>query len=182
MTKVAAQGVPGAYSEQAASRLFYEPYLEFMPQFEDVFRAVQNKTHAYGILPVENTIGGAVELVHSLLKDYNVKVKHEITIPIHHVLLAKENIAVECIRAVYSHEQALRQCSNFIAQNLAITPMEMANTAAAARYVSKSCSKDIAAIASRESAKLYGLTVIAGDIQNEKENFTKFICIEKGEF
>ena len=176
---VACQGVEGAYSQIAANAAFEQPDIMYMRTFDGVFRAVDKGLCQYGMLPVENSTAGTVTDVYDLMKAYNFYIVRGVKVSISHMLLSKEKLAAEKIKAVYSHEQAIKQCSRFLEENQHIKVNYCANTAAAARMVAESADKDIAAIASEGCAQLYGLTVSARNVQNSDSNYTRFICISK---
>lgn len=176
---VACQGVPGAYSQIAASSVFEQPEIIYMRTFDGVFRAVDKGLCQYGILPVENSNAGSVTAVYDLMKIYNFYIVRSIKIPISHMLLAKKKIDITNIKEIYTHEQAAAQCSRFIEENSHIKLNICSNTAAAAKFVSENIRTDIAAIASADCADLYNLTVVTKDVQNNKNNYTRFICISK---
>ena len=175
---VACQGVSGAYSEQACEKIFDVPEIMFFNNFEGVFHAVRSGLCDYGILPLENSTAGSVNQVYDLMLKNKFYVVKSIRLKVDHSLLAKKGTSLADIKEVYSHEQAVNQCSNFISENK-IKANICANTAVAAKLVASSDRTDIAAIASAKCAELYGLTAIASDIQNYSNNYTRFICISK---
>ena len=175
---VACQGVSGAYSEQACEKIFDVPEIMFFNNFEGVFHAVRSGLCDYGILPLENSTAGSVNQVYDLMRKNKFYVVKSIRLKVDHSLLAKKGTSLSDIKEVYSHEQAVNQCSNFISENK-IKANICANTAVAAKLVASSDRTDIAAIASAKCAELYGLTAIASDIQNYSNNYKRFICISK---
>lgn len=176
---VACQGVRGAYSQIACQSFFEEPEILYFKNFQGVFRAVESGLCRYGILPIENSSYGSVTQVYDLMKKHNFYIVASHKLKINHVLLAKGAKRLSDIKEIYSHEQAIGQCSDFL-QGLRDTKTTVAeNTAAAARMVSESDRGDIAAISSENCAQLYGLTCIKRNIQNSGNNFTRFICISK---
>lgn len=177
--KVACQGVEGAYSQQAADRLFSLADIKYVNSFEDVFRAVQSGECSYGMLPVENSTAGTVTLVYDLMKRYRFYIVHTVKYKIEHSLLAKKSVKFEDIREIVSHEQALSQCSEFFKAHPEIKATVFENTATAAKYVAESGRVDIAAIASPDCMQLYGLTNLGEKVQNSDHNYTRFICISK---
>lgn len=175
---VICQGVAGAYSEQACRKLFEQPNIIFCNTFKDVFKAVNNGDCKYGLLPIENSIAGSVNQVYDLMHDNHFYIVRSVKLKVSHCLLAKKGVRKEDIKTVYSHEQAVNQCSDYIASNKFDT-MIYKNTAVAAKFVAESNRNDIAAIASPLCAELYGLEPLEYDIQNYKCNHTRFICISK---
>jgi len=175
---VACQGVEGAYSQFACDKMFTYPSIMYFSGFEDVFKAVDSGLCRYGILPVENSTAGSVNKVYDLMNKYNFYITHSLKLFIGHTLLAPEGVEIGDIKEVFSHEQALNQCSEYLAKlGVKITVCE--NTAVAAKKVAESGRKDCAAIGSKDCAELYGLRVLKSGIQNTDNNYTRFICISK---
>ena len=176
---VACQGVEGAYSEQACEKLFKRPNTFFFSSFEAVFSAIEKGLCRYGVLPIENSTAGSVNAVYDLMMRHHFHIVRSVRVKIDHNLLARPGAKLSGIREIYSHEQALSQCESFLhtLKDVKITPVE--NTAVAARLVAESPRRDIAAIASRKCAELYGLKVRQSGIQQEGNNHTRFICIGK---
>ena len=177
---VACQGVEGAYSQIASERLFRMPKLMYFKTFESVFSAIESGFCQYGILPIENSSAGSVKNVYDLMLRHNFKIVRSIRLKIDHNLLAKPGTKLSDIREIFSHEQALSQCSAYLEKlgpNVKITRCE--NTAIAAQMVAKSDRSDVAAISSHNCADLYGLKCIDTDIQDRGNNYTRFICISR---
>lgn len=181
IAKVACQGVEGAYSQIACERLFRRPDISYAETFRDAFRMVAEGECKYGILPIENSLHGSVGEVYDLLKEFKNKIHivRCIKIPIHHVLLGKKGTEISDIKEVYSHSQAIGQCSEFFRNHPEINVNVCKNTAMAAKMVSESTRCDVAAISSYDCAALYGLSVLEDDLQNSDNNHTRFICISK---
>ena len=176
---VACQGAEGAFSQRAAEIIFDEPNIAFADSFEGVFKAVSGGRCRYGILPIENSNAGSVTDVYDLIKEYNFYIVRSVKVAIGHSLLAGKGVDIGRVKEVYTHEQAARQCSKFLARHPDIKLIICANTAVAAKLVADSGRGDIAAIASEGCAKLYGIEVLAANIQNSVNNSTRFICISK---
>ena len=175
---VACQGVEGAYSQFACDKMFAYPSIMYFSGFEEVFRAVDSGLCRYGILPVENSTAGSVNKVYDLMNKYKFYITHSLKLFIGHTLLAPRGVKLEDVKEVFSHEQALNQCSEYLAKlGVKITVCE--NTAAAAKMVAQSGRTDCAAIGSKDCAELYGLSVLKSGIQNTDNNYTRFICISK---
>lgn len=176
---VACQGIEGAYSQIACDRLFKNPDIKYVKTFEDVFKAVENGSCSYGILPIENSIHGTVIAVYDLMKNYNFHIIKSIKLKINHALMANQGAELSDIKEIFSHEQAIGQCSEFLKEypDIKITVCE--NTAVAAKFVADSGRCDIAAISSPDCAENYGLSVLNDNIANSDSNFTRFICITK---
>ncbi|MBR5262210.1 MAG: chorismate mutase [Clostridia bacterium] len=175
---VACQGVEGAYSQHACDKLFTYPSIMYFGGFEDVFKAVDSGLCRYGILPVENSAAGTVNQVYDLMSKYNFYITHSTRLYIEHKLLANSGASISTIKEIYSHEQALNQCSAFL-KELGVKIIPCKNTAEAAKIVAESGRTDIAAIGSKDCAELYGLRVLSGNVLNTQNNYTRFICISK---
>ncbi len=175
---VAFQGDHGAYGEIAARALApdgaYLPCLEFA----DVFQGVTDGDFDLGVVPVENSLEGAVTTVNDLLTRTQLHVVGEYHVPIHHCLLAAEGTELRDIRVVYSHPQALGQCREFFArQRLEARPYY--DTAGAARMLTREKPRAAAAIASDLAAELYGLDVLSRNIEDESSNSTRFLLLAR---
>lgn len=175
---VACQGVEGANSQFACDRLFDRAKIVYMKTFDSVFTAVDKGLCRYGILPIENSLNGSVISVYDLMKKYRFHIVRSVKIKIDHMLMVKPGVKLEDIKEIYSHEQALAQCSEYLA-TLGVTLIPCENTATAAKIVSESDRRDIAAISSKNCAELYNLSIITENIQNSDNNYTRFICISK---
>ncbi len=176
---VACQGVDGAYSSLAAGKLFKLPNILFFRHFEGVFSAVEKGLCRYGVLPIENSSYGSVNDVYDLMLNHNFYIVRTIKLHVGHVLLAKEGASLSDIKEVYSHEQALGQCAEFLKAHPEIKINVCENTAVAAKLVAESGRKDVAAISSSNCAELYNLKVISRKISSSENNYTRFICISK---
>jgi chorismate mutase/prephenate dehydratase len=176
---VACQGVEGAYSQLACEKLFAVPNIMFFNSFDGVFKAVNSGLCRYGVLPLENSTAGSVNKVYDLMSRYKFHIVRSIRCRITHELLAKPGTNLSDIKEIISHEQALNQCAQFLADHKDIKITICENTAVAAKTVAESGRTDIAAIASSTSARQYGLKVIASDILDNGGNDTRFICISK---
>ncbi len=177
---VACQGTEGAYSQLACERMFKSPKILYFKSFDSVFSAIESGFCQYGILPIENSTAGSVNKVYDLMQKHNFRIVRSARLKVDHNLLARPGVKKEEIREIFSHEQALSQCSHYLEKlgpNVKITRCE--NTAMAAEAVAKSGRTDVAAIASYSCAELYGLRCIESDIQDRGNNYTRFICISK---
>ena len=179
MPMVACQGVEGAYSQIACEKIFKHPYIMYFKNFEGVFSAIEQGLCQYGILPIENSTAGSVNSVYDLMIRHKFSIVRTFRLKVDHNLLVKPGTTLESVKEIYSHEQALNQCSGFLSKlkGVKITPVE--NTAVAAEMVASSGRNDVAAISSRSCAELYGLNCLAHSIQNQGNNYTRFICISK---
>lgn len=178
-SSVACPGAEGSYSQQAASRMVNFPTIFYFKGFDDVFSAVEKGMCDYGVLPIENSAVGSVTAVYDLMAKHNFKIVKALKLRIRHVLLALPGVKVEDIREISSHPHALAQCSGFLRRHADIRAVPASNTACAAESLVRSGRTDMAVIASRECAELYGLEVIGDDISDVTGNYTRFICISK---
>ena len=176
---VACQGVEGAYSQLACDRLFKLPNVFYFSNFEAVFSAIEKGLCQYGVIPVENSTAGSVNAVYDLMMRHDFRIVRSLRLKVDHNLLANPGAKLSDIREICSHEQAIAQCSAFLQKHPEITVVRCENTAAAAKRVAQSGRKDVAALSSRTCAELYGLTCLASNVQDQGNNFTRFICISK---
>ena len=176
---VACQGTEGAYSQICCDKLFHNADIMYTNSFEGVFQAVQNNLCRYGVLPIENNIYGSVNQVYDLMKKYKFYIARSMKLRIDHCLVAKPGVKKEDIREIYSHEQALGQCSEYLKGFPNAKKRVWENTAMAAKMVAASDDDTLAAICSMESAQIYGLHILDQSIQNNDNNYTRFICISK---
>lgn len=176
---VACQGVEGAYAQIACERIFKSPLIMYCKNFDAVFQAIEKGLCQYGILPIENSTAGSVKKVYDLMIHHNFSIVRTFRLKIDHNLLANPGTQLEDIQEIYSHEQAILQCTEFLKgfNGAKIIPVE--NTAVAAEMVSKSGRNDVAALSSRACEELYSLKCLASSVQDEGNNRTRFICISK---
>lgn len=177
--KVACQGVEGAYSGIAASKLFNLPDITYYPSFDSVFDSLDKGECDYGVLPLENSTAGSVVKIYDLMMHHNFSIVRSVRIKIDHCLLAKKGTKPEDIKEIFSHEQAINQCSQFIKKHPSVKFTPVANTAIASKSVAQSERTDVAAFSSRHCAELYGLTNLISGVQDQGNNYTRFICISK---
>ena len=175
--KVAVPGTVGSYNHLACSRIFdvFEPV--FKEEFGDVFRSVQNGETEFGILPIVNSTAGSVVRTYELLREYDLKICAVTKLRISHILAVRPGVKFEDIKAVYSHEQGLWQCSEFIKKHNLRTH-KYSNTALAAAYIRQS-KEPLGAICSKDCAGELGLEILRTDIANATDNFTRFILVSK---
>ncbi len=176
---VACQGVEGAYSQIACEKIFKNPFIMYFKSFEGVFNAIDQGLCQYGILPIENSTAGSVNKVYDLMIRHNFSIVRTFRMKVDHNLLANKGAKLENIKEIYSHEQAINQCSEFLQSLKGVTILPVANTAVAAKMVAESRRTDVAALSSRGCAELYNLSNLAASIQDKGNNHTRFICISK---
>lgn len=176
---VACQGVEGAYAQIACERMFKSPFIMYFKNFEGIFNAIEKGLCQYGILPLENSTAGSVKKVYDLMIHHNFSIVRTFRLKIDHCLLAAPGVKLEDIEEIYSHEQAINQCAEFLNSLSAVKIIPVENTAVAAKMVAQSEKKNVAAISSRNCQELYGLICLADSIQDKGNNRTRFICISK---
>ena len=176
---VACQGVEGAYSQIACEKIFKSPLIMYFKSFDAVFNAIEQGMCQYGILPIENSTAGSVTKVYDLMIRHNFSIVRTFRLKIDHNLLANPGAALSDIKTIYSHEQAISQCSDFLHSLPGVNVVPVENTALASEMVAKSGSKEVAALSSRSCAELYGLQCLAASVQDKGNNRTRFICISK---
>ena len=176
---VACQGTEGAYSQFACDRMFKYPEIMYVNSFDSVFEAVGRGLCRYGILPLENSTAGSVTAVYELMQKHKFYIVGSIKLCISHSLLAAPGVRLDGVKEIFSHDQALNQCSKFLSELKDVKVTVCANTAEAAKSVADSGRSDCAAICSGDCAELYGLSEIASGISNTENNYTRFICISK---
>ena len=176
---VACQGVEGAYSQLACEKIFPNPMILYFKTFDGVFQAIDQGLCQYGILPIENSTAGSVTKVYDLMIQHNFYIVRTFRLKIDHNLLANPGAKLEDIKEIYSHEQAINQCSTFLHSLKGVNVVPVANTAVASEMVASSGRKDVAALSSRSCAELYNLSCLASSVQDKGNNRTRFICISR---
>ncbi len=176
---VACQGVEGAYAQIACEKMFKTPFIMYFKNFEGIFNAIDKGLCQYGILPLENSTAGSVKKVYDLMIYHNFSIVRTFRLKIDHSLLANAGAKLTDIKEIYSHEQAINQCSDYLNTLSGIKIIPVENTAVAAKLVAESGRPDIAAISSRNCQEIYNLQCLAEGIQDKGNNRTRFICISK---
>lgn len=176
---VACQGVEGANSQVACDRLLPRGNVVYVKTFEAVVSAVESGFCKFGVLPIENSSNGSVRAVYELLLEHNLSIVRSTRLCIRHELLTLPGVKLSDITEIYSHEQAIGQCSKFLNSLNGIHVIPCDNTAMAAKMVAESGNRHAAAISSHPCAALYGLECIDDRIQNSDNNYTRFICVTK---
>ncbi len=175
---VAFQGERGAHSEDAVIRLFGN--VDTLPcgTLREVFEAVQGGRATHGLVPVENSWAGSINETWDLLLEYNLHITAEVDHRVSHTLQALPGQKLEDIKVVYSHPQALSQCQEFL-RRLGAELVAIHDTAGSARLIRERGLKGAGAIASRRAAEIYGLEILAAEIEDDPENTTKFYAISR---
>ena len=175
------QGIEGAYGE-LAGRKHFAPYLDTtvfsgMETLEEVVNAVEDGEADYGLLPVENTAAGSINEVYDLLSVARLSIVGEEILRIEHCLLALDDVPPSAIRQIYSHPRALAECMKFVSKLPHCQPLPYADSAMAVKKISEGKDPSAAAIASEEAGKLYGLRVLRRNIEDQPNNFTRFLVL-----
>ncbi len=176
--KVAFQGEPGAYSEDAVACLY--PDAEPVPcrTLAEVFDRVEAGTVARGIVPVENSQAGSINETYDLLLKHSLFIVGEVDVEVVHCLLALPGQSLTDIKRVYSHPQALAQCAEYL-RTLGVEIISSYDTAGSARIIKEQSLMGCAAVASERAGSVYGLAVLARRIQTNPYNVTKFLAIAR---
>jgi chorismate mutase/prephenate dehydratase len=181
MLCIAYQGVEGAYSFLASEKFFRDQLdncsFEGYKSFADVVAAVENGQADYAMLPIENTTAGSINAVYDLLLATKLNIVGEEVFPVQHCLLGVEKAPLSTIRRIYSHYQALAQCSDFLSRLKNCDQETYIDTADAAKKISAEGDPSQAAIASEEAGRIYGLKVLKRNLANQRENFTRFVVV-----
>ncbi len=174
--KIAFQGEPGANSHIAIAEAY--PEAEPLPcaTFEDALAAISSGEAELGMIPIENSVAGRVADIHHLLPQSGLFIVGEWFLPIRHQLMAPRGAKLTDIKTVESHVHALGQCRRII-RKLGIRPVVSGDTAGSARIVAERDDKSCASIASRLAAKIYGLDILAEDVEDETHNTTRFVIL-----
>jgi prephenate dehydratase len=176
--KVAFQGEPGANSHLAIREVYPGAEAIACATFEDAFAAVASGDVQLGMIPIENSVAGRVADIHHLMPDSKLHIVAEHFMPVRHQLMAPKGTTLKDIKTVESHVHALGQCRKIIRQ-LGIKPVVAADTAGSAREIAEAGDKTRAAIATRLAAEIYGLDMLAEDVEDESHNTTRFIVLSR---
>jgi prephenate dehydratase len=175
---IAYQGEPGANSHIACLEAFPEAEPIASATFEDAFAAVASGEAALAMIPIDNSVAGRVADIHHLMPTSGLKIVGEHFLPIRHQLMAVPGASLATVRQAHSHVQALGQCRNTL-RKLGLVPITEADTAGSARMIRDLADPAKAAIASRLAAEIYGLDILARDIEDETHNTTRFVVLAR---
>lgn len=175
--RAAFQGEAGAYGEEAAFR-FFGPSIQTHPceSFEEVFRVVERNEVQFGIVPVENSLEGSISRVYDLLLESSLKVCGEIELRIAHCLIGSAEARLDSLEKVYSHPQALGQCKTFL-RHLGCELVPTYDTAGSVKMIKKTALAGEGAIASARAAEIYDMKILAREIEDTPNNFTRFFTL-----
>ncbi len=174
---IAYQGEPGAFSEAAARLLDADAPLMPCRTFEEVFDAADLGPAQYGVVPIENSIGGSIHRNYDLLVAHAIPIVAEIELPVVHHMLALEGATIANLRRVYSHPQALAQCERYLRGLTGVDIIPTYDTAGSAKMVAEAGLPDAAAIASARAGEVFGLVPLASSIQDFDDNITRFLVV-----
>ena len=179
--KVAFQGERGAYSESAVYTYFGDE-TEVKPcrDLTEVFESVDKQEVPVGVVPVENSLEGSVNQTYDLFLTHNLKVSGEVIIRISHCLIANPSTSLEAVKTVYSHPQALAQCRSFL-ERLGSNLIPTYDTAGSVKMLKEKGLKNAAAVASEKAAEIYGMKILAREIEDTPTNYTRFFVISKND-
>lgn len=176
--RVLYQGEPGAYADEAAALFFGEELpRDRRETWEDIFLALREGRADYGVVPIENSSTGSINQVYDLLAKYGLSIVGEQTVKVDHCLCAPPGADLGTIRTVYSHEQGLLQCADYLKAHPDWERVPRLNTAESAVYVASCGDVSRAAVCSRRAARLSGLTILAEAINSNAENYTRFVVV-----
>lgn len=174
---VAYQGEPGAYSEAAAQRYAADATLLPCPSFEDVFRAVESGGAAFGVLPIENSIGGTIHRNYDLLLEHPLQIVGDLELRVVHSLIALPGTSIDQIKQIYSHPQALAQCDRYLRSLPGVEVVATYDTAGSAKLIKDKQLAGAAAIASERAAAVFELQILESGIQDFADNITRFLVV-----
>ena len=177
-SRVVFQGTDGAYSQAAMHKFFSKDVNSFHVQtFRDAMEAIEEGYADFAVLPIENSSAGMVSEMYDLLEEFENYIVGEVILPINHYLVGTENTTLESIERVYSHPQALMQCSKFLNRHGSWQQIGAANTAVAAKKILNENDPTQAAICSEHAAEIYGLKILEEKINHNHNNSTRFIVV-----
>ncbi len=176
--KIAFQGEHGAYSEEAIRAYYGEVETVPCESFDRVFESVISSTSDAGLIPVENSIAGSIHQNYDLLFQHPLHVVGEYVLRVRHCLIALPNVQKADIKKAISHPQALGQCADYLRRH-AIQAEQVYDTAGSVKLLKESGARDTAAIASRRAAELYGMQILEDGIEDNPENYTRFLAIQR---
>ena len=176
--RVAFQGEPGAFSEEAVLTFFASPVPVAVPTWRSVFEAVRDEAVQAGVVAIENSLAGTIRETYDLLGEFDLRITGAVSVPVRLALLARPGETLAGIERVYSHSQALAQADEFL-RTREWQVLTTYNTAGAARMIAERSEARAAAVASPRVAGLYGLEVIAPDIQTGDDNRTRFVVLSR---
>ena len=180
MPIIAYQGEPGAFSEKAARALFGKrSTTKPKPTFKEVFRFASSSGTHCGVIPIENSLFGSVHENYDLLLRHKLYIVGEVKLRIRLHLMALPGVSLKEVKAVYSHLQALGQCEQFLRKLKDVEVVAQYDTAGSAKMIREQNKKDVAAVASAEAARVYGLRILRRNVESNHHNFTRFLLLSR---
>ena len=178
--RVAFQGELGAFSQQAARRIF-GPHLQPLPclAFEDVFRRLVRRKADFAVIPIENSLAGSIHQNFDLLAKHSLESIGETYVRIEHHLIANPRARMADIRQVYSHPVALAQCRTFLGSLRAAEEVSFYDTAGSVKFIRDKHLSNAAAVASADAARMYGMKILKRNIEDDRENYTRFLALAR---
>jgi prephenate dehydratase len=180
--RIAIQGTSGAFHEFAAKKWFNDTSIDFIycDTFRDVFRTLQNNEADHAVVAIENSLYGSINEVYDLLQKHHFTIRGEVMLHIHQQLIGLPGASLEALERVYSQDVALAQCEEFLAHRTPqATPTEHHDTAASVEYIKAQKNPRYGAIASRFSAQHFGLPILAENIEDNPQNYTRFVVLQE---
>ncbi len=176
--KVSFQGEPGAYSEQAVFNYFGDVETVPCESFDAMFDAVVSGKSDAALAPIENSLAGSIHQNYDLLLRHDLHIVGEYFLRVQHCLIVNPGVKMEDIKKAISHPQALGQCAGYL-RGHGIKPEQVYDTAGSVKMLKESGARDVAAIASKRAAELYGMQILQEGIEDNSENYTRFLAIRR---
>lgn len=176
--KIGLGGAKGSYADQVGNIIFPKGEMKYFKQFDQILDAIDKKECDFGILPLENSSFGSVKEVYNLMLERNFYIVGSYKLDINHYLLGNLDANLSDIKKVYSHPQALGQCGKYIKRH-GFIPKEYYNTALSAKFIKDKKDKSLGAIGSKFAGEIYDLKILDENIQNQSNNYTRFIIVAK---
>ncbi len=177
--RVAFQGEPGAYSEQAALALYPDCEPIACESFDLVFEGVESGAYARGVVPLENSLAGSIHRNYDLMLDHTLYIVAEYNLRVSHCLIAHPGVKIEEITEIYSHPQGLAQCEHSIAALGNVQAIAAPDTAGSVRLIRDKGWRHAGALASKRAAELYGMQVLVEQFEDDKSNYTRFVALSR---
>jgi prephenate dehydratase len=179
-SKVAFQGELGSFSHRASIKIFGSKNVSVhCTSFEEVFEAVARKKAELAVIPIENTLAGSIHKNFDLLAHHSLEVIAETSLRVEHSLIVHKGIQLRRIRNIYSHPVALEQCTRLLRRLKGVEKNSFYDTAGSVKFIRDHGLKDAGAIASEEAARIYGMTVLKRGIEDDPENYTRFLALAR---